>query len=100
MTKLYKRFANACRFTNSQVKAVTLDGVKGFMPVHSLRPVREIEHDTIAWMPGCKRHFLTAKLPDGLLGFYLFYDYLFDDVTSRKIRPREYNLFSTEQATS
>jgi hypothetical protein len=51
-------------------------------------------------MPGCKRHFLTAKLPDGLLGFYLFYDYLFDDVTSRKIRPREYNLFSTEQATS
>jgi hypothetical protein len=100
MTKLYKRFANACRFTNSQVKAVTLDGVKGFMPVHSLRPVREIEHDTIVWMPGCKRHFLTAKLPDGLLGFYLFYDYLFDNVTSRKTRPREYNLFSTEQATS
>lgn len=93
MTKLYKKYSNACRFTNSTVEAVTLDGVQGFMPVYSLRPVQEIAHDTAAWMASSKRHFVTVTLPDGLFG-----NRWYDDITSVPARPIAQTLFSTEQA--
>src|SRR5580698_4680729 len=94
MFKLYKNYSDACRFTNSTVEAVTLDAAQGFMVLSALRPVREIAHDTAAWMTSCKRHFVTAELPDGLFGSYWF-----DDITSVPARPIAQTLFSTEQAS-
>lgn len=93
MSKLYKTYSNARRFTNSFVDAVTLDGVQGFMPVYSLHPVREIAHDTAAWMKSSKRHFVTVELPDGLFGSRWY-----DDITFVPTRPIAQTLFSTEKA--
>ena len=86
MSKLYKTYSNSR-------EAVTLDGVKGFMQIYSLRPVREIAHDTAAWMTSGKRHFVTVELPDGLFGSHWY-----DDITSVPTRPIAQTLFSTEQA--
>lgn len=95
MTKLYKIYSNACRFTHSLVEAVTLDNVKGFMPKYSLRPVREIKHDTATWADDFKRHFVTAELPEGLFGHYCF-----DTIGNAEPiqQPFAQTLFSTEKA--
>jgi hypothetical protein len=96
MSKLYKTYRNARRFTNTTVEAVTLDGVEGFMPFYSLRPVREIAHDIFSDSVS-KRHLVVAELPDGLFGSY-WYDEVTSVPTSVPTRPIAQTLFFTEQS--
>lgn len=94
MTKLYKTYSNAHRFNKfTAIESVTLDGVDGFMVASSLRPVREIAHDTAAWMASSKRHFVTAELPCGLFGSHWY-----DDINGAPKCPLVQTLFSTKEA--
>lgn len=95
MSKFYKTYANACRFTGSTVEAVTLDGIQGFMSRAALSPINEIAHDTAAWMTSSKRHFVTVELSNGLFGSHWY-----DDIIATPKHPITQTLFSTKEAAT
>ena len=71
MTKFYKLYGNAIRYTLGPVDAVEFDGLGGFMARSSMKPTRQIVHATASWGHGT-RHFILCELPGGLFGRYWY----------------------------